>query len=400
MIRFLLAFALVFCSLTSIAAQPQATGLRLMVFKGPGPNGGPCKPCDEFNRDFDRIPGFAAGLKRQFELVPSWDYRKTQHHGTFAEYNVKGWPTFLVTDQSGQEVARVTGYDGSKELWRQLTSIQPERTPQSRTEPLRSDVLNQLRNANESLQEERDTLRDKIGLIESDLQRQRQRADAIAKRTGTGTEEAKAEIDRQLAEAKAEIDEKMKQLRREQDQLRDLHERQRARSDPVTEPVTRPTVPLTIPPVSGATLEMECKDGICELPQSSPQAATESDTVSGWKKVGGWVAMTAITLAAPQFAIPGSIGLTAAGFGLNWIRNRKKKGASHRTVDGRNGVRTDTVYVTKRIDYEAEQIREALRRVARRHEQTPNAMALIREVDAVAEQLIHGQQVIHEDNQQ
>ena len=72
MIRFLLAFALIFCSLTGIAAQPQTTGLRLMVFKGPGPNGGPCPPCDAFNRDFDRIPGFAAGLKREFELVPSW----------------------------------------------------------------------------------------------------------------------------------------------------------------------------------------------------------------------------------------------------------------------------------------------------------------------------------------
>ncbi len=137
-----------------------------------------------------------------------------------------------------------------------------------------------------------------------------------------------------------------------------------------------------------------------------PDISTEIPNVSGspstsgkWLSVLAWAGKAALTVAAPEVAIPGSVLLTAAGVAASWIRKRRQPaplGTSSnpiRVVDPAT-VRTETKYVETQSDILGEAYKEGIRRVGNAYrEARPDIIDVLKQVDAAAEQIVHGQRV-------
>lgn len=74
-----------------------------------------------------------------------------------------------------------------------------------------------------------------------------------------------------------------------------------------------------------------------KVPNVSPDISTEikpGPTVSKWLSLAAWIGRTGVAIAAPEIAIPGSIGITLAGFALRWLTSRKGTGLRPGTFPG------------------------------------------------------------------
>lgn len=138
-----------------------------------------------------------------------------------------------------------------------------------------------------------------------------------------------------------------------------------------------------------------------EITPAAPAAAPgESPTASKWLRVLTWVGKTGLSIAAPEIAIPGSLGLTVAGLGLRWlIRRRQPKpiGTAENPirVNDAGEVRTETKYVVSETDVMGEAYKEAIRRVGNANRETaPHVVDLLKQVDAAAGQLAHGKRIV------
>lgn len=153
----------------------------------------------------------------------------------------------------------------------------------------------------------------------------------------------------------------------------------------------KPT-PTTPEPPSGVSPKPD-------LPRSVSQNATSHQTASKWLQVATWLGRTGLTLAAPEIAIPGSLALTAAGFGLSWLRRRRQPkplGSVDNPIRVTDpaGVRTETKFVLHESDVLGESFKEAIRRVGNAHrENSPEVIEVLQQVDAAATQLAHGRRL-------
>ena len=122
-------------------------------------------------------------------------------------------------------------------------------------------------------------------------------------------------------------------------------------------------------------------------------------TTSKWLRVLAWAGRTGLAIAAPEVAIPGSIGLTVAGLGLRWLMRRRQPkplGTVENPIRvADNGeVKTETKFVVSETDVLGESFREAIRRVGNTHrESSPHIVDVLKQVDAAATQLAHGKRV-------
>lgn len=130
--------------------------------------------------------------------------------------------------------------------------------------------------------------------------------------------------------------------------------------------------------------------------QSEPVAGP---TASKWLRVLAWAGRTGLAVVAPEVAIPGSIGLTAAGLALRYLMKRRQPkplGTVENPirVTDPNEVRTETKYVVSETDVGEEAYKEAMRRVGNAHRETaPHVIDVLKQVDAAAKQLVHGKRI-------
>ena len=135
---------------------------QLFVFKGPAPNGGPCRPCEQFSGDYRRSARFRQWLQHNFQIVPAYDSR--YHGDKFKQWNVSQVPTFIVVDSSG-ELVRAVGYTTHNKLADQLIPRQQSR-PKPKPAP---NVSQRVAEANKALEAERDSLRRSVEMLQRDL---------------------------------------------------------------------------------------------------------------------------------------------------------------------------------------------------------------------------------------
>ena len=121
-----------------------------------------------------------------------------------------------------------------------------------------------------------------------------------------------------------------------------------------------------------------------------------------WLQLGAWAARTAVTIAAPEIAIPGSAALTAAGLALSWLRRKRQarqpgvlgSRSNPITVHEPAAVQTETKYVVTESDVLGEAYREAARRVANTYrEKNPAIVDVLKQLDGAATQIAHGARV-------
>lgn len=128
------------------------------------------------------------------------------------------------------------------------------------------------------------------------------------------------------------------QLRSMADQLRESIEQVRETIPPQGESIPPDPEPVGTPRIPVPDISTEI-----------PAAATGSK----WLRVGTWLAGTVVTLAAPEFALPLSLGLGAAGWLASRLRQRKGSGHRPATFPG-----SDLTHVSapQRDNTEVEQI--------------------------------------------
>lgn len=303
--RLLIATCITAGTLTGVAWQ--RAGLRdgvrpsLLVFTDPQN----CAPCRKFDAAFANDPQFRNALTGAFRCHPA--YTPQRQPELFRKHNITSVPTFLVVDAAGNELRRVTGYDGKNNLWRNLTQDCVDGVCPTPTDPPdRSATLDRLRQANESLQAERDQLRYREQQLADELAKARE----LARRSGADQQA----IDAAIARAD-QLESQLAELARRQQAADAAATRAQAEAERLREQLSRPSAPLwTQPEPPPQTLPSPPADISPEItvPASPPGESTSGKWVDLLSKLGTGV----LTVLAPEFAIPGSLLIAAGGYAL------------------------------------------------------------------------------------
>jgi chemotaxis protein histidine kinase CheA len=259
------------------------------------------------------------------------------------------------------------------------------------------DVLQRLDAANRALESERDALRAEKRAIEQqllDAQRQQPSAADPTPQINALRAELKALQQRtQQREAEAALSE------------RRLRAAQQAADNAAAE-VRRLREQALLPPAPSHNPEPQ-------EPSQPAEPAIETETridttslSSSWVSVMKSLAVGAVTLAAPQFAIPLTAGLGAAG----WLWSKRKQRLAKaqpapRPQLGSNqnpitffepsATKIETKYVVTESDVLGEAYKEAVRRVGNSHrERMPGIVDVLKQVDAAAQHIAHGARVV------
>lgn len=187
--------------------------------------------------------------------------------------------------------------------------------------------------------------------------------------------EVRSSVTQSAAELKAQLD---RDAQRAKEQL-----------DGITKAIHGATGLTQTPPVVPSTKPEEIVE-----PENTP-----GPTASKWLKLFAWVAKTGVAVAAPEIAIPGSLGLGVLGFGLRWLLKKKEPqplGSQLNPIMVHNpgDVKTETKWVVSETDLLGEAYREATRRLGNTHRETsPQIVEVLQQLDAVANQLAHGKRI-------
>lgn len=148
-----------------------------------------------------------------------------------------------------------------------------------------------------------------------------------------------------------------------------------------------------------------------DLDSANGVATSSTPKMAGkWLSVLQTVGKAAVFVLAPEYAIPGTAALTAAGMALTWFRRRKASQQAAQAVQQQatqlgtelnpirvsdaSDVRTETKFVVKESDVLGESYAEAIRRVANNQRETnPGIVDVLAQVDGAARQLAHGKRV-------
>lgn len=193
-------------------------------------------------------------------------------------------------------------------------------------------------------------------------------------------------IRREVSEVRSSVTESSAELKAQLD--RDA-QRTKEQLDGITKAIHGATGLTQTPPVVPSTKPEEIVE-----PENTP-----GPTASKWLKLFAWVAKTGVAVAAPEIAIPGSIGLGVLGFGLRWLLKKKEPqplGSQSNPIMIHNpgDVKTETKWVVSETDLLGEAYREAARRLGNTHRETsPQIVEVLQQLDAVASQLAHGKRI-------
>lgn len=323
MSRMLNATMLLVGALCGIALQAvEDTRPTLIVFTGPGPNGGPCGPCVDFHAELTgRDRRLYATLQRDFHAVVEQDVRNPSSDAK--RYNITRWPTFVAVDATGKELKRVVGFNGGYALWQDLTrdarQLPVAPVTRSKLDPpppkdatavdpparARPESLGQS-DITESITQKPSEMECVDGvcrILKPDL-------DAATARSQACEAEI-VRLQKRLQSSESMSADQISALNTEIGQLREqlssLAEQNRSTAAEKSDATSR----YSTSPAAGSS------DAVLG------DAGSRSGPGAGWLSVGAWLAKTAIGLAAPEAAIPLSVGLTAVGW--LWNRARKKK---------------------------------------------------------------------------
>lgn len=258
----------------------------LLAFKGRI-----CPPCDAYVGAYydHRNPWFREQIKQRWHL---YSFYADQRPDLVRLYRVTQTPTYIVIDTNGRELRRVVGFTSPQQLIGELTRAQQQISQPSSAEPQCEDgvcpvpvdppkeVSDMLR-ANESLQKKMRQQTDLIDILKREALQNRNRHDSVVS-------ELQAQINALQERAKPP----------------DPGNAGRELSD------------------GGAAngvgaLPIGPDDSSASISAEILERVTEPDNLSKWARI-------ALTIAAPEVAIPGSLGLTAAGLAFRWWRKRRK----------------------------------------------------------------------------
>lgn len=173
------------------------------------------------------------------------------------------------------------------------------------------------------------------------------------------------------------------------------------------DPPELPAEPADSPGAPGPPTEPPAQPAVPVEPAEPTAASAQrpwSSTTAKWAGVIKWVGKTALTIAAPEIALPASAGLTVLGGLVSWSRRRQRQKAASApqlgtkanpiTITEPAAVRTETKYVVHETDLLGEAYREGVRRVGNAYrENRPDIIEILKQVDAAADQIFHGQRV-------
>lgn len=324
-----------------------------------------CAPCRWFDADCTNIAAFRRYLASEFDCKPA--YRFDSSPDKFREWNVERVPTWIILDARGTEMFRVSGYHGATDLMnrlragrqnsarqpisrsREVPDAPPRVTPPRPTQPqpippADQQLIERLQAANAALENERDTLAARQSQLQRDMLAAKQQA----------TEQASKLTVQQLQEFRDE----QARLQRQIDAVTASESRYRSELENMQQRLTLPSAPYWItpaqlpelsrvnsaPPPADISTEISAPPDIQQtgqatishVPANPPtsEAATQptaapaaspdlvgpiSEVGNRWTGVLGTLALGAVKLAAPQFAIPATMAIG----GLAWLRKRK-----------------------------------------------------------------------------
>lgn len=319
------ALILLLLCLPAIAGQSAiAQKPRLVVIYKPG-----CPPCHVFFWLCETSPKFRQALDAAFDLR-ELDVSRPADQLKAAEYGVTVVPTFVAI-RGNKRLAKSEGFAWTtrpndvrpavEKLMLDLgvewpRVIAPPDTSPPRVElpdieidipPARTD------DPPTYVPHIDETARAGLDTLAAESRKLREEANALQK----SQQETADAIKQQLADTQAST----------QAELRAIAEQLRKPVEP------KPVTPPECDPITGQCPIDARPDPQAPKPSTSsaPDISTEipsGPTASKWLKVGKWIAGTAVAVAAPEFAIPLSVGMTVVGWLATRVRNRK--GSGHR----------------------------------------------------------------------
>jgi hypothetical protein len=109
-------FAALLLFLATLLMSSGVFALELVMYDKPG-----CVWCARFERDIGRrYPSFDMGRIAPLRRVDIHDQRRS---GVDLEEPVIYTPTFVLTDDDGAEIGRITGYQGAEGFWGNLADM-------------------------------------------------------------------------------------------------------------------------------------------------------------------------------------------------------------------------------------------------------------------------------------
>lgn len=361
-----------------------------------------CPPCRVFDKTFSENDDFQTALRRAANLRElDWD-KPADRAYAINTLKVDRVPTYVLV-RNGMMVSRHVGFTSSaapaavKEAMHELmdrlniawpparSEAAPRPAPRPAPQPARPaeplidrearDGITKLSTQSKQLAETQEQTARRVEAIGADLQKIRsevsESTNALRSQIESGSRESRTQLESISQSLQKSIESTRSSTREELQTII----RERIEADHNTEPAT---------------------DISTEIPR---EESAPGPTASKWLRVLAWAGKTGLAIAAPEVAIPGSIGLTVAGLGLRWLMRRKTPkplGSVDNPIrlNDVSEVKTETKFVVSESDVLGESYAEAIRRVGNAHRETnPAAIDLLTQVEGAARQLAHGRRV-------
>lgn len=239
------------------------------------------------------------------------------------------------------------------------------------------------------------------------LQMSQERTEQSVRALERDMQDVKSELNRatsglqeQLKTSQTEVRSISQTLQQSIERLQSSHEKTQTEVSSIG-PAIRKTIEQQLAGSLGPTLKspLDALPPRTDISAEIPEGSGPPSTSGKWLSVLAWAGKAALTVAAPEVAIPGSVLLTAAGVAASWIRKRRQPaplGTSSNpiTIAEPAAVKTETKFVVHESDVLGEAYKEAIRRVGNAHrENQPEVIDLLKQVESAATQLAHGQRV-------
>jgi thiol-disulfide isomerase/thioredoxin len=342
-----------------------------------------CPPCRVFDTTFTRNEEFQTALRRAADLRElDWE-KPDERQFAIERLRVDRVPTYVLV-RDGQILSRHQGFTSSlaqasvneaiRDMMSRLNIEWPPAREQAKPAP-RSEPRIEPRSVGPTIdQGARDAIQKLSSEVTESNESLRSQIESSSKESRTQLQTISETLQKSIESTRSSTREELQTI---------IRERIQAATGPNNSKAT-PDISTEIP---GARSE------------TTPSESAAGPVASKWLRVLAWAGKTGLAIAAPEVAIPGSIGLTVAGLGLRWLMKRKKPkplGSVEnpiRVADDGN-VRTETKFVVTETDVLGEAFKEAIRRVGNTHrESSPHIVEVLKQVDSAATQLAHGKRV-------
>lgn len=362
-----------------------------------------CPPCRVFDTTFTRNEDFQTALRRAAELR-ELDWEKPDERAyAIRHLKVDRVPGYVMV-RDGQIVSKHIGF---------TSSLAPAAVDEAIRDLMDSLDIEWPPARSETKAAPRPDPRPAPSPARPEPMVDREARDSIAKLASQSKEltedvrELRSEVTESNKSMRSQIESGSTAVRELQNQVTESNKASRTQLETISK-----TLQKSIESTRSSTREelqtiirerIEAEQGSKPTPDISTEIPREESapgpTASKWLRVLAWAGKTGLAIAAPEVAIPGSIGLTVAGLGLRWLMRRKTPkplGSVENPIrlNDVSEVKTETKFVVSESDVLGESYAEAIRRVGNAHRETnPAAIDLLTQVEGAARQLAHGRRV-------